>query len=210
METGRKPGRSQVEVEASVSATESLSARESHEQRPGGNTGAETAPEAATREASGTHGAVETEANPADRKTAREKIANLLWWSVPSSTDEEAKARTEQLLDEHAAEVRAERADLEAAAIHARSALAALCYDLEDPGSNALGALYLLSQATLPVDAPKDDTALALAQHAHAVLHKVADMADPEPPEVSFFGPTFGPQVAAWLRMIADSKAVQP
>ena len=109
METGRKPGRSQVEVEASASATESLSARESHEQRPGGNTGAETAPEAATREASGTHGAVETEANPADRKTAREKIAALLWWSVPSSTDEEAKARTEQLLDAHRAEVLAVR-----------------------------------------------------------------------------------------------------
>ncbi|WP_326742883.1 hypothetical protein [Streptomyces sp. NBC_01768] len=41
----------------------------------------------------------------ADGKTARERIANLLWWSVPSGTDEEAKARTEQLLDEHRAEV---------------------------------------------------------------------------------------------------------
>lgn len=44
-------------------------------------------------------------AAPADSKTAREKIANLLWWSVPSSTDEEAKARTEQLLDAFATEV---------------------------------------------------------------------------------------------------------
>lgn len=42
-------------------------------------------------------------------KTAREKVAGLLWWSVPSGTDEEAKARTNQLLDELTAEVRAER-----------------------------------------------------------------------------------------------------
>ncbi|MGV9588188.1 hypothetical protein [Streptomyces tendae] len=40
-------------------------------------------------------------------KTAREKVAGLLWWSVPSGTDEEAKARTNQLLDELTAEVRA-------------------------------------------------------------------------------------------------------
>lgn len=41
---------------------------------------------------------------------ARERIANLLWWSVPSSTNDEAKAITEQLLDAFAAEVRAEAA----------------------------------------------------------------------------------------------------
>lgn len=45
------------------------------------------------------------DAPAADGKTGRQKIAALLWWSVPSSTDEEAKARTEQLLDEHRAEV---------------------------------------------------------------------------------------------------------
>ncbi|WP_121701680.1 hypothetical protein [Streptomyces sp. E5N298] len=39
-------------------------------------------------------------------KTVREKVAGLLWWSVPSGTDEEAKARTNQLLDELTAEVR--------------------------------------------------------------------------------------------------------
>lgn len=42
-------------------------------------------------------------------KTARQKIAALLWWSVPSSTDEEAKTHTEQLLNDHHAEVVAER-----------------------------------------------------------------------------------------------------
>ncbi|MFD5386318.1 hypothetical protein ACFWMG_15480 [Streptomyces sp. NPDC127074] len=39
---------------------------------------------------------------------AREKIANLLWWSVPSADDTEAKALTEQMLDAHRAEVLAE------------------------------------------------------------------------------------------------------
>ncbi|MEU0783477.1 hypothetical protein ABZ341_18125 [Streptomyces sp. NPDC006173] len=89
------------------------------------------------------------------------------------------------------------------AAVQARAALAALCYDLEDPGSDAYGALYLLSQATVGINAPKDGTADALFQHACRVLHGVADIADPEPPEVSPFGPTFGPQVADWLRMLA-------
>lgn len=39
---------------------------------------------------------------------ARQKIASLLWWSVPSGSDEEAKARTEQLLDAYRVEVLAE------------------------------------------------------------------------------------------------------
>jgi hypothetical protein len=43
---------------------------------------------------------------------------------------------------------RARAAQLEAAAVDARAALAAFCYDLEDPGTAALGALYLLQQAT--------------------------------------------------------------
>jgi hypothetical protein len=38
--------------------------------------------------------------------SVRKKVADLLWWSVPSGTDEEAKARTQELLDAHAAEVR--------------------------------------------------------------------------------------------------------
>lgn len=39
-------------------------------------------------------------------------------------------------------------ATLERAAVEARAALAALCFDLDDPGTAALGALYLLQQAT--------------------------------------------------------------
>ncbi|MFE9764656.1 hypothetical protein ACFYPC_09015 [Streptomyces sp. NPDC005808] len=39
-------------------------------------------------------------------------------------------------------------AELEEAAVEGRAALASLCYDHDDPGSAALGALYLLQQAT--------------------------------------------------------------
>lgn len=39
---------------------------------------------------------------------------------------------------------------LEEAAAQAEEALAAFCYDSEDPGSNALGALWLLGRHDLP------------------------------------------------------------
>ncbi|MFE6127478.1 hypothetical protein ACFQ6Q_04260 [Streptomyces sp. NPDC056437] len=102
--------------------------------------------------------------------------------------------------------LRARVTELEGPAVDARAALAALCYDLDDPGTAALGALYLISRATVGVEAPRDDAAAALAQHASEVLYKVADMADPEPPEVSFFG-DHGTAIADWLRMLADRKA---
>lgn len=43
--------------------------------------------------------------------TAREKIANLLWRRVPSTDAADAKAKTEQMLDEHRIENRVEAAD---------------------------------------------------------------------------------------------------
>jgi hypothetical protein len=76
------------------------------------------------------------------------------------------------------AEVRRLRArvtELEGPAVQARAALAALCYDLEDPGTAALGALYLISRATVGVEAPKDDAAIALARHDSEVLGQAAD-----------------------------------
>lgn len=188
--------------------SEATERRQSAELAPEASQAPENAPQAVTAAAVDAHGASEAHANPAERKTARDRIADRLWWSIPSTDDADAKAKAAVWLDEYAAEVRAEFADLQAAALHARAALAALCYDLEDPGSNALGALYLLQQATLYASASKDDTSDALLRHACKVLHGVADIADPEPPEVSFFGPTFGPQVADWLRMLADQKAV--
>jgi hypothetical protein len=51
------------------------------------------------------HEAHTPHASHADDETARQKIAALLWWSVPAGTDEEAKERTEQLLNDFAAEV---------------------------------------------------------------------------------------------------------
>ncbi|MGW2721374.1 hypothetical protein [Streptomyces sp. NPDC001492] len=71
--------------------------------------------------------------------------------------------------------LRARIAELEGPAVEARAALAALCYDLEDPGSNALGALFLLSRATVGVEAPKDDAAAALARHDAEVLRRAAE-----------------------------------
>ncbi|SDM47576.1 hypothetical protein SAMN04487981_101645 [Streptomyces sp. cf386] len=47
------------------------------------------------------------------------------------------------------AEYDADRAQLEQAAVEARAVLAALCHDLDDPGTAALGALYLLQQVTV-------------------------------------------------------------
>ena len=129
-------------------------------------------------------------------------------------TDQEGQDALDELTDTDVpallAELRDSRArvaELEGPAVEARAALAALCYDLEDPGSNALGALYLISQATAGVEAPKDDAALALMRHAREVLHTAADLADPDEPEVSFFGGMVGPAVAAWLRMLADQPA---
>jgi hypothetical protein len=66
-------------------------------------------------------------------------------------------------------------AELEGPAIEARSALAALCYDLEDPGSNALGALYLISQATTGVEAPRDEAAQVLASHDAQIMRRCAE-----------------------------------
>lgn len=65
--------------------------------------------------------------------------------------------------------------ELEKVAVEARAVLAALCHDLEDPGSNAFGALHLLSQATAGVAAQPDDAAKALAQRDAKVLRGAAD-----------------------------------
>lgn len=72
--------------------------------------------------------------------------------------------------------LRARVAELEKVAVEGRAALGALCFDLEDPGSNAFGALYLLSQATVHVDAQPDDAANALARHDAQVLHDAAQV----------------------------------
>lgn len=88
---------------------EALSAPQTAEQAPEGSRTAKPAPEAVTQGMSGLPEAPEATANPAPKLTARQRIAALLWWSVPGSTDDEAKAHAGEMLDEYAAEVRAER-----------------------------------------------------------------------------------------------------
>lgn len=71
--------------------------------------------------------------------------------------------------------LRARVAELEGPAVEARAALAALCYDLEDPGTAALSALYLLQRATVGVETPRDDAVEALARHDAQVIRKAAE-----------------------------------
>lgn len=65
--------------------------------------------------------------------------------------------------------------ELEGPAVEARAALAALCYDLEDPGTAALGALHLISRVTAGVDAPRDDATRALARHDAQIMRRCAE-----------------------------------
>lgn len=93
-------------------------------------------------------------------------------------TEIEAMPRAEDI-DVLVAEVRRLRArvtELEEAGTYARSALAALCYDLEDPGSNAFGALHEISRATTGVPAPRDEAAAVLARHDADVIRKAAEV----------------------------------
>jgi len=71
--------------------------------------------------------------------------------------------------------LRARVAELERAAVEGRAALANLAYDHDDPGTAALGALWLLRQATLGVEAQPDQAAEVLARHDAAVLDSAAD-----------------------------------
>lgn len=58
-------------------------------------------------------------------------------------------------------------AELEVAAVEGRAALAALCHDLDDPGSNALGALYLLQQATPGTPMERGETVPKVYRASH-------------------------------------------
>jgi hypothetical protein len=71
-------------------------------------------------------------------------------------------------------EARDRIAELEQAAVEARAALASLCYDLEDPGTAALGALHLVSRATVWTDSGRDFGALALARRDATMLRHAA------------------------------------
>ena len=95
-----------------------------------------------------------------------------------AAADREFVKHAREDVDALLAEVRrltARVTELEGPAVYALAALAALCYDLEDPGSDALGALYLLRQATVWVDAPKDEATAALARHDAQTMRRCAE-----------------------------------
>ncbi|WP_432051769.1 hypothetical protein [Streptomyces xiamenensis] len=66
-------------------------------------------------------------------------------------------------------------AELEQAAVDGRYALAALVNDHDDPGAEALGALWRLRQATIGLTRGADETAEVMARHDAAVLDSAAD-----------------------------------
>jgi hypothetical protein len=109
----------------------------------------------------------------------------------------------ELVTNNFAAEVRAEQAaeidrlrarvtELEKAAVEGRAALGSLCYDLEDPGSNAFGALHLLTQATAWTETGPDFAADALAR-------RDADKLDAAAESIEAACPDHGVQDEAWM-----------
>lgn len=111
----------------------------------------------------------------AERDEVAVEVARFGIYGTATSAAKALVARASELVDENASlraecdEAQRRVAELEKVAVEARAALGSLCYDLEDPGSNALGALYLLSQATTWTDAKPDDALRVLAQHDASV-----------------------------------------
>lgn len=116
-----------------------------------------------------------TEQQPDSIEDLRAELAKLIRWH---GEDEKAFAEMRNTIKRLRGELATARdriAELEGPAVEARAALAALCYDLEDPGTAALGALYLIQRATVGVDAPKDDATAALAQRDAQVMRRCAE-----------------------------------
>lgn len=80
---------------------------------------------------------------------------------------------------------------LEKAAVEARAALGSLCYDLEDPGTAALGALHLISHVTVWTEAGPDFAATALAR-------RDADKLDAAAESIVAACPDHGDEGGAW------------
>ncbi|TGB11597.1 hypothetical protein [Streptomyces sp. MZ04] len=125
---------------------------------------------------------------------------------VPALLAELAAARAERV------EARKRVDELEKVAVEARAALGSLCYDLEDPGSNALGALYLLSQATTWTATKPDDALRVLAKRdatvreaalreAEGVASELFDAADERGDRA---GAEVAEQIADRMARIAD------
>jgi len=77
---------------------------------------------------------------------------------------------TNEALSDAAEQLRANRdriARLEKAAVEGRAALASFCHDVEDPGTAALGALYLLQQATVGAPMQPGETVPKVYRASH-------------------------------------------
>lgn len=108
-------------------------------------------------------------------------LENVITYAASLETE---RHRTNEWADDAAEALRRDRdriAELEVAAIEGRAALAALCHDLEDPGSNAFGALFLLQQATpgTPMEPGEPTPTVYRASHDSIVmgLYTTADAA---------------------------------
>ncbi|MEW2300232.1 hypothetical protein AB0958_09655 [Streptomyces sp. NPDC006655] len=114
-----------------------------------------------------------------------ETLTPAVEWLVNRVAELEAERHTtNEALDDAAKALRAQRdriAALEAAAVEGRAALAAFCHDLQDPGTAALGALFLLQQATTgtPMQTGETFPKVYRAQHDSIVmgLYLTADAA---------------------------------
>ncbi|MFD4569339.1 hypothetical protein ACFWOX_33880 [Streptomyces sp. NPDC058467] len=102
---------------------------------------------------------------PSEVERLRARVAEL----------EAERHTTNEALDDAAKALREQRdriAALEAAAVEGRAALAAFCHDLQDPGTAALGALFLLQQATIGAPMQPGETVPKVyrAQHDSIVM----------------------------------------
>lgn len=113
----------------------------------------------------------EAEARPSRLEAGLPAMQEALFKALDRVTELEAERHTtNESLSDAAEQLRADRdriAVLEAAAVEARAALAALCFDLDDPGTAALGALYLLQQATVGVQMTAGETLPKVYRASH-------------------------------------------
>ncbi|HZF92021.1 hypothetical protein [Streptomyces sp.] len=112
--------------------------------------------------------------NGEDRKVPfplGETLAPAVDWLINRVAELETERHTtNEALSDAAEQLRVDRdriARLEKAAVEGRAALASFCHDLEDPGTAALGALYLLQQATVGTPMQPGETTPKVHRASH-------------------------------------------
>ena len=139
------------------------------------------------------------QASLADLECTKNEVHELAAEIDRLRQDNRAAHASEQILqqqiDAQAKEIdrfRGRITELEKAAVEGRAALGSLCYGHEDPGAAALGALYLLTQATVWTETGPDFAADALARHD-------ADRLDAAAESIEAGCPDHGTQDEAWM-----------